>query len=108
MFTLSDLERIVAERAGVTDGSSHTASLVSRGPAVCARKFGEEAVETVVAALDGAKSDLAAEAADALYHLLVLLHARGVKLSEVMEVLEGRTGRSGIEEKASRKAGKAG
>jgi len=103
MFTLTDLEKIVAERATVTDGSSYTANLVAGGPAKCARKLGEEAVETIVAGIDGSSEELSAEAADLLYHLLALLNARGVALSAVMAELERRTGQSGLAEKASRR-----
>jgi phosphoribosyl-ATP pyrophosphohydrolase len=101
-FTLSDLDLIVAARANATDGSSYTASLLARGPAKCAQKFGEEAVEAVIAAVSGDQSELTKEAADAIYHLLVVLRASGVPLSAVMEELERRTGRSGLEEKAAR------
>ncbi|MCG6859477.1 MAG: phosphoribosyl-ATP diphosphatase [Salaquimonas sp.] len=102
MFTLTDLENIIAERANATDGSSYTASLVADGPARCARKMGEEAVETIVAVLDGDESELTAEAADLLYHLLVALKVRGVMLADVMAELERRTARSGLAEKAAR------
>ena len=110
MFTLADLENIVASRATATDGSSYTASLVADGPARCARKMGEEAVETIVAALEGDKGALTAEAADLLYHLLVVLKVRGVALADVMAELERRTAQSGLAEKASRpaKTGQAG
>lgn len=101
-FTLSDLDLIVAARASAKDGSSYTASLLARGPAKCAQKFGEEAVETVIAAASGDKAELTKEAADALYHLLVVLRAGEVPLSAVMEELERRTARSGLEEKAAR------
>ncbi|GIK82782.1 MAG: phosphoribosyl-ATP pyrophosphatase [Alphaproteobacteria bacterium] len=102
MFTLSDLEAIVAERAGATDGSSYTASLVAAGPGRCAKKLGEEAVEAVIAAASGSREELAAEAADLLYHLLVVLRVRDLALAEVMGELERRTARSGLAEKASR------
>lgn len=102
MFTLTDLETIVAERATVTDGTSYTASLIAGGPARCARKLGEEAVETVIAAIDGGKGELTAEAADLLYHLLAVLNVRGVPLADVMAELERRTGQSGLAEKAAR------
>lgn len=110
MFTMADLESIVAARANATDGSSYTASLVADGAARCARKMGEEAIETVVAALSGDEEELTAEAADLLYHLLVLLRVRGVPLAAVMAELERRTAQSGLAEKAARpkKLGKAG
>lgn len=104
MFTLTDLDRRIAERTLVTDGSSYTASLVSRGIPVCARKLGEEAVETIVAATAGDSGELAAEAADLLYHLLVLLRACDLPLSAVMDELKERTAVSGLEEKGSRGA----
>ena len=102
MFTLADLETIIAERATVKDGTSYTASLVAAGQAKCARKMGEEAIETIVAALGGDEGELTAEAADLLYHLLVVLNAGGVKLSAVMDELQKRTAQSGLAEKASR------
>jgi len=103
-FSLTELETIVADRGSATDGSSYTASLLARGPAKCAQKFGEEAVETVIAALSADRQELTKEAADALYHLLVLLRACELPLSAVMAELEQRTSRSGLEEKASRKS----
>ena len=102
MFTLADLETIIAERATVKDGTSYTASLVAAGQAKCARKMGEEAVETVVAALSGGEEELTGEAADLLYHLLVVLKVRGVPLAGVMAELERRTAQSGLAEKAAR------
>jgi phosphoribosyl-ATP pyrophosphohydrolase len=102
MFTLSDLDRIVSERATAVDGSSYTASLTARGTPHCARKLGEEAIETIVAATTGNGEELTGEAADLLYHLLVLLRSAGVPLSAVMEELEKRTAMSGLQEKASR------
>lgn len=108
MFTLADLETIVASRAAATDGSSYTASLVADGQARCARKMGEEAIETIVAALGGDRAELTAEAADLLYHLLVVLKVGGVPLADVMAELERRTGQSGLAEKAARTAGGAG
>jgi phosphoribosyl-ATP pyrophosphohydrolase len=101
-FTLSDLDQIVAARSKVTDGSSYTASLLARGTAKCAQKFGEESVEAVIAAMTGDRGELTKEAADALYHLLVLLRACDVSLTEVMEELERRTAASGLQEKAAR------
>lgn len=102
MFTLSDLDKIIASRASVSDGSSYTASLLDGGIDKCAKKFGEEAVETVIAAASGNCEELTKESADLLFHLLVLLKAGGVSLDAVMGELEIRTARSGIEEKASR------
>lgn len=100
--SLKDLERIVAERAQVADGSSYTRTLLDKGLAKCAQKLGEESVETVVAAVSGAHADLVAEASDLLYHLAVLLHARGVSVDEVEAELARRTHQSGLAEKASR------
>jgi phosphoribosyl-ATP pyrophosphohydrolase len=101
-FTLSDLARIVAERASASPTESYTAKLVSEGPARAAKKLGEEAVEAVIAAVQGDRTALAAEAADMLYHLLVVLHGAGVPLDDVMAELDRRTGQSGLAEKAAR------
>ena len=101
-FTLYDLEKRVAERAAASAEVSYTRKLLDRGPAQCAKKFGEEAVETVLAAVAEDRGRLIAEAADLLYHLLVLLEARGVALAEVEAALAQRVGMSGLEEKASR------
>ncbi len=101
-FTLADLARIVTERAAASPEHSYTAKLVAEGPARAAKKFGEEAVEAAIAAVQGDRAALTAEAADVLYHLLVLLEAGGVPLQEVMVELERRTGQSGLAEKAAR------
>lgn len=101
-FTLADLEAIVARRAAADPAESWTAKLKAAGMERAAKKLGEEAVETVIAALGSDRTALAAEGADLLYHLLVVLHIGGVPLSDVMEELEHRTGRSGLAEKASR------
>ncbi|MBX3532032.1 MAG: phosphoribosyl-ATP diphosphatase [Rhizobiaceae bacterium] len=101
-FSLSDLEKIVAERGRSGDSGSWTAKLFAGGQERAAKKFGEEAVETVIAAMQGDKARLTSEAADTLYHLMVVLAVGGVTLDEVMRELEGRTGRSGIAEKAAR------
>jgi phosphoribosyl-ATP pyrophosphohydrolase len=101
-FTLDDLDRRVRERAGASPDESYTAKLLQDGIERCARKFGEEAVETVIAAVAEDKPGLTGEAADVLYHLLVLLRAVDVPLSEVMAALEKRTAQSGLAEKASR------
>lgn len=102
-FSLQDLAAIIAERAGASADSSYTKSLLEGGPARAARKMGEEAIEAVIAAIEGEREALVHESADLLYHLLVVLHARGIALSEVLAELERRTARSGHEEKASRK-----
>lgn len=101
-FTLSTLEAIIAARAASDDETSYTRKLIGKGMIVCAKKLGEEAVETALAAVAGTEADLTAEAADLLYHLLVVLRAADVSLDAVMTVLEGRTGQTGLEEKASR------
>jgi phosphoribosyl-ATP pyrophosphohydrolase len=101
-FTLADLEKRVKERAEARATESYTRTLLDKGVDQCAKKFGEEAIETVLAALQEDKSRLIAETADLFYHLLVVLKARGVTLAEVEAELERRTGRSGHEEKASR------
>jgi phosphoribosyl-ATP pyrophosphohydrolase len=101
-FTLSDLERIVAERASVTDGLSYTASLVAKGQTRAAKKLGEEAVETVIAAVEGNRAEVVTESADLLYHLLVVLKVADVPLNEVLAELQRRTAQTGLEEKAGR------
>lgn len=101
-FSLSDLAAIVAARAKAAPDESWTAKLIASGPERVAKKFGEEAVEAVIAAVQGDKAALTAEAADVLFHLLVLLEARGVSLDDVMTELERRTGQSGLAEKAAR------
>ena len=102
-FTLADLEARIKERAKATPDGSYTRQLLDRGVAQCAKKFGEEAVETVLAAVGEDRERLVAESADLLYHLLVLLEARGVTLAEVEALLATRTKKSGLDEKASRK-----
>ncbi|GJE53761.1 phosphoribosyl-ATP diphosphatase [Methylobacterium thuringiense] len=102
-FTLQDLADLVDARADAPPNSSYTAKLLSGGPAKPAKKLGEEAVEAVIAAVQGDRSGLVSEAADVLYHLVVLLKAGGVPLHEVMAELERRTAQSGIAEKASRR-----
>ena len=103
-FTLPDLARIVAERAAAPPAESYTAKLLADGPARAAKKLGEEAVEAVIAAVSGDRQNLTAEAADLIYHLLVVLQGAGVPLQDVMAELERRTARSGLAEKASRGA----
>jgi len=102
-FTIADLEKRVHERAKAGAEESYTRALLDKGVAQCAKKMGEEAIETVLAALENDKGKLIAETADLLYHLLVLLEARGVKLADVEAALEKRTVQSGLKEKASRK-----
>lgn len=101
-FTLPDLARIVAERARASPDESYTAALLQGGPARAAKKLGEEAVEAAIAAVQGDRRGLVAEAADVLYHLLVVIEGAGVPLDEVMGELQRRTAQSGIAEKAAR------
>lgn len=102
-ITLADLEARVQERAEASAEVSYTRKLLDKGVAHCAKKLGEEAAETVIAAVAEDRAKLIAETADLLYHLLVVLKARGVKLSEVEAELEKRMVQSGLQEKASRK-----
>jgi phosphoribosyl-ATP pyrophosphohydrolase len=101
-FTLADLERRVAERAQASAAESYTRALIDKGAAHCAKKLGEEAVETVIAGVGEDKARLVSESADLLYHLLVLLKARGIPLADVEAELARRTAQSGHQEKASR------
>jgi phosphoribosyl-ATP pyrophosphohydrolase len=102
-FTVHDLEKRVRERAAASADVSYTRKLLDRGVAHCAKKLGEEAVETVIAAVENDRGHLIAESADLLFHLLVLLKSRGVTLEEVEAALSQRTGMSGLDEKAARK-----
>ena len=101
-FSLADLDRIVERRAQAPASESYTARLLADGPGRAAKKLGEEAVEAVIAAIERDRAGLTAEAADVLYHLLVVLHGAGVPLADVMAELERRTAQSGLAEKASR------
>jgi phosphoribosyl-ATP pyrophosphohydrolase len=103
-FSLNDLERIVIERGRSGASDSWTAKLFAKGVDKAAQKMGEEAVETVIAAVRGDPAALVSESADLLYHWLVVLALSGVKLDDVLAELEQRTSRSGLEEKASRGA----
>lgn len=96
------LSATIAARRDADPASSWTAKLLSEGVERCAKKLGEEAVETVISAVAGDRAGLAAESADLIYHWLVTLEAAGVSLDEIAERLEAREGRSGISEKASR------
>ena len=107
-FTLADLAKIVTERGRSSDPGSYTAKLLGEGVERCAKKFGEEAIEAVLASVSGDSKALTAEAADVLYHLLVMLEAGGVSLSEVMSELERRTAQSGLAEKSARGSSPAG
>jgi phosphoribosyl-ATP pyrophosphohydrolase len=101
-FTLAALARIVAERAEASPDQSYTAKLLAKGPSQAAKKLGEEAIEAAIAAVQGDRAALVAEAADVLYHLLVVLEGAHVPLDEVMRELQRRTAQSGLAEKASR------
>ena len=102
-FTIHDLAAIVDARAASGGEASYTRKLLDKGPAQCAKKLGEEAVETIIAAVEDDREHLIAESADLLFQFLVLLKSRGVKLEEVEATLAQRTGMSGLEEKAARK-----
>lgn len=102
---MSALERLAATieaRRGADPETSWTAKLFAKGPEKCAEKFGEEAIEAIIEAVKGDREKLVSEAADTLYHLLVMLAARDLTLADVEAELDRREGRSGIEEKASR------
>lgn len=101
--TLKRLEATIAARRSADPATSYVAKLHTRGLPKIAQKLGEEGVETVIAALSGNRQELVGEAADLLFHLLILLGAKGVPLSEVLAELDRREGTSGIAEKASRK-----
>ncbi len=100
---LRRLEATIAARKGAPEHASYTSFLLAGGAQKCAKKFGEEAVEAVLAAVSGDRSHLTAEAADVLYHLMVLLAQAGVSLDDVAAVLAAREGVSGHDEKASRR-----
>jgi phosphoribosyl-ATP pyrophosphohydrolase len=102
-FTLHDLEKRIRQRARARPDVSYTRKLLDRGVTQCAKKMGEEAMEAVIAATAESRQRLIAESGDLLYHLLVLLHSRRIKLTEVEAALAKRRGLSGLEEKASRK-----
>lgn len=101
-FTLIDLEKIVANRAAASPDESWTAKLISQGQEKASKKLGEEAVETVIAAMKNDRGELVSESADLLFHLLVVLKIADIPLDDVMTELANRTGQSGIVEKASR------
>jgi phosphoribosyl-ATP pyrophosphohydrolase len=104
MTSLDRLAATIASRKGADPASSWTAKLLAAGPEACAKKFGEEAVEAVIEAVKGDRNRLTSEAADVLYHLLVMLAARDVTLDAVLAELDRRTGTSGIAEKAGRRS----
>ncbi len=100
--TISILAATVHARRQASGEKSYTRQLLDAGPEKYARKFGEEAIETVIAGIAGDEAALASEAADVIYHLIVLLEARGIPLANVYQILESRTKQSGLAEKASR------
>jgi phosphoribosyl-ATP pyrophosphohydrolase len=102
-FTIHDLAATIDARAVSGGDTSYTRKLLDKGPDHCAKKLGEEAVETVIAAVENNRDHLIAESADLIFHLLVLLKSRGIGLPEVEDALAQRTQMSGIEEKAARK-----
>jgi phosphoribosyl-ATP pyrophosphohydrolase len=102
MTALERLAETIAARRGADPETSWTAKLLAKGPEKCAEKFGEEAVEAIIEAVKGDRARLTAEAADVLYHFLVMLAARDVTLTDVLTELERREGTSGIDEKAAR------
>jgi len=101
-FSLQDLNALIIERSSASPELSYTAQLLAQGTEKCAQKLGEEAVEVVIAVMGQNRREIKNEAADLLYHLLVVLRACGVELNEVMDELSRRTAKSGIEEKAAR------
>ena len=101
-MSLENLAATIAARKGADPETSWTAKLLARGPEKCAEKFGEEAVEAIIEAVKGDRARLTAEAADVVYHLLVMLAARDVTLQDVEAELARREGTSGIAEKAAR------
>ncbi|WP_165937538.1 phosphoribosyl-ATP diphosphatase [Antarcticimicrobium sediminis] len=103
MHMLDQLAETIAQRAKTDPDSSWTAKLLAKGPEKCAEKFGEEAVEAIIEAVKGDRARLTSEAADTLYHLLVMLQSREVPLQDVLDELARRQGTSGIAEKAARK-----
>jgi phosphoribosyl-ATP pyrophosphohydrolase len=102
-FTIYDLERRVDERADADPDESYTRKLLDRGVAQCAKKLGEEAVELALASVVESRERLIEETADLIYHLLVVLKARDIKLAEVESVLAARVSQTGLQENASRK-----
>ena len=101
-MTLNDLFETIKARKTADPSSSWTAQLLLKGPEKCAEKFGEEAIEAIIEAVKGDKSGLTAEAADVIYHLMVMLASRDISLDDVVDELAKRQAKSGIAEKASR------
>lgn len=102
-FTIHDLAATIDARAASGGEASYTRKLLDKGPDHCAKKLGEEAVETVIAAIENNRDHLIAESADLVFHLLVLLKSRGISITDVEDALAQRTQMSGLEEKAARK-----
>ena len=103
MSVLDRLSATIAARKGADPATSHTAAMLAKGPAKCAEKFGEEAIEAIIEAARGDRAALTREGADVLYHLLVMLAAHDLTLGDVLAELERREGTSGVAEKAARK-----
>jgi phosphoribosyl-ATP pyrophosphohydrolase len=102
MTTLDSLAATIAARRGADPESSWTAKLLAKGPEKCAEKFGEEAIEAIIEAVKGDREKLTSEAADVLFHLLVMLASRDVALADVLAELDRRQGTSGLDEKTAR------
>jgi phosphoribosyl-ATP pyrophosphohydrolase len=100
---LKRLETVIASRVGADPSTSHTAAMLAKGPLKCAEKFGEEAIEAIIAAASDDRDGLIGESADVLYHLIIMLTVRGLTLADVLAELERREGTSGIAEKAARR-----
>ena len=103
-MTLEELERVIAARALASTEDSWTAKLLAKGPEKVAEKFGEEAIECLIEAVRGDREKLTSEAADVLFHLLVMLRSRDISVADVMTELEARQAQSGLAEKATRNA----
>ncbi|HCI05871.1 phosphoribosyl-ATP diphosphatase [bacterium] len=101
-MTLNDLFETIMARKTADPSSSWTAQLLSKGPEKCAEKFGEEAIEAIIEAVKGDRAGLTSEAADVIYHLMVMLASRDISLDDVVDELAKRQAKSGIAEKASR------
>ena len=101
-MNLEDLIKIIDSRATADPTESWTAQLLSQGPEKCAEKFGEEAVEAIIEAVKGNNKELISEAADVLFHYLVMLKSRNIKFADVLNELENRTNKSGLSEKKER------
>lgn len=102
MSVLDRLAATIAARKGADPATSHTAAMLAKGPAKCAEKFGEEAIEAIIEATRGDRDALTRECADVLYHMAVMLASHGLTLDDVLAELERREGTSGIAEKAAR------